>query len=86
MFAEGLPVHFVPATLKHIVPFVGVAGVVEDELGGVAFAFEFEARDRVETFFPIAGAPGLDYAFAGHQFNVTRCDLAAEKRYRAACL
>ncbi len=43
MFVEGLPVHLMPATFEHIVPLVGVPGVVENQLGGIAFTLEFEA-------------------------------------------
>src|SRR5882672_5295267 len=62
----------------------GKAGVIEGEQGAASLRLQFEPRDRIDAFVPVAGAPRLDDAAVGNQLDVTPRDHSAEARKRIA--
>ena len=68
-----------PAEVEVIVFAGGEAGVIEDESGFSGAGFEFEVDDGVDAGIPVGGAPGLNDAAVGDEFDVAACDEAAEQ-------
>lgn len=75
-FFERLPVTAVPALGEVVGLAVGEASVIEDELCAVGLLEELESRDGVNAGGPTAGAPGLDDASAGDEFDLAAADVA----------
>lgn len=83
-FRDWLPIIAVPA-LGEVVGFaIRETGVIENKLGGGALVGELEFRDGEDAGIPAAGAPGLDDAFAGDEFDLAADDVAAENGKSAA--
>lgn len=67
---ERSPIPRVPSELQVIVIPLRKTGVVENDQGRGLAWFEFEMHNGIETFVPRRGAPCLNDALAGNEFNI----------------
>ena len=65
---------------------VGKTGVLEHDPRAWIVGLDLEARHRVHAFGPRGGAPRLDDADVGHQFELPSGDPPAERRERGSRL
>jgi len=64
---------------------LGEARLIEDNLRLPAIFMQLEADDRIDTFGPSHGAPGLRDSFARNQLDVAANDVPAEAGKAPAC-
>src|ERR1700761_3005612 len=80
---HSIPIVRVPSAREVFSRTLGKTGLIENDFRG---ATEFESRNRIETWIPIARAPSLYDALGGHEFDLPPFDHATEKAEGAAGL
>jgi hypothetical protein len=63
-----------PSGFKVVVVSLRKADVIEYDLRAAALRFQLESDDRINPRIPMAGAPGLNDALVGKQFDVPADD------------